>query len=313
MTEVSSPALATPAAPVSSMTGYARLAAVGCPTPNHTATWEIRAVNGRGLDIRFRLPHWLDRLEPALRERLKACQRGTITVSLDVRGTARETSLSINRPLIEEIVGLQKSLGPMVDQAPLRLTDLLGVRGVIESQAQAEASPSHEPDPAEDAALLDLFARTVEQFLTARRAEGTKLSDILHGQIAVIAETTAKARSAAEAQTHGVAERLHTRLAPLLGDTPPVPAERLAQEIALLAQKCDPSEEMDRLEAHCAAARSLLNEGGAIGRKLDFLAQEFNREANTLMSKAADLSVTQTGLALKTIIEQFREQVQNVE
>ncbi len=295
------------------MTGYARLAAVGCPTQSHTATWEIRAVNGRGLDIRFRLPHWLDRLEPALRTRLKACQRGTITVSLDLRGTTRDTNLTINRPLIEEIIGLQQALGALVDQAPLRLTDLLSVRGVIESPAQTDANPQNEPDPAEDTALLDLLARTVAQFLASRRAEGAKLSEILHGQIAGIAEHTAKARSAAEAQTHGVAERLHTRLAPLLGDSPPVPPERLAQEIALLAQKCDPSEEMDRLDAHCAAALSLLTEGGAIGRKLDFLAQEFNREANTLMSKAADLSVTQTGLALKTLIEQFREQVQNVE
>ena len=312
MTRASSAASPEPTAPVSSMTGYARQAAVGCPTPSHTATFEIRAVNGRGLDVRFRLPNWLDRLEPALRDKLKACQRGTITVSLDLRGAARESNLAINRPLIEEIVGLQKSLGDLVDQAPLRLTDLLSVRGVIESQ-QAENPALNEPSPVEDAALVALFVQAVDQFLTARRAEGAKLAEILRGQVATIAEMTAKARAAAEAQTHGVAERLHTRLAPLLGDTPPVPAERLAQEIALLAQKCDPSEEMDRLEAHCAAATALLDEGGAIGRKLDFLAQEFNREANTLMSKAADLSVTQTGLALKTVIEQFREQVQNVE
>ena len=302
---------ATAPAAVASMTGYARLAAVGCPTPAQTATWEIRAVNGRGLDIRFRLPHGLDRLEAALRERLKGCQRGTITVSLDLRGSARDTALTINRPLIDEIVALQKSLGALVDQSPLRLTDLLGVRGVIESQ-QAETAPT-EPDPAEDAALVDLFGKAVEQFEAMRRAEGAKLATILHGQVDTIAAITAQARSAAEAQTHGVAERLHTRLTPLLGDTPPVSAERLAQEIALLAQKCDPSEELDRLDAHCAAAKALLAEGGAIGRRLDFLAQEFNREANTLMSKAADLLVTQTGLALKTVIEQFREQVQNVE
>ncbi len=293
------------------MTGYARLAAVGCPTQSHSATWEIRAVNGRGLDIRFRLPQGFDRLEPMLREHLKLCQRGTITVSLDLRGTTREAAIAINRPLIEEIVGLQKLLGALVDQAPLRLTDLLTVRGVLETQP-SDPTPT-EPDPAADAALVDLFAKTVAQFQTVRRAEGEKLAAILRGQVEGIAQITAQARAAAEAQTHGVAERLHTRLAPLLGDAPPVPPERLAQEIALLAQKCDPSEELDRLDAHCAAALALLAEGGAIGRRLDFLAQEFNREANTLMSKAADLLVTQTGLALKTVIEQFREQVQNVE
>ncbi len=292
---------------VVSMTGFARGAgALG----DHSWTWEIRSVNARGLDVRFRLPSGLDVLEPGLREAVtKACRRGTINVALDLRRANVATPLRVNQAALEKLLALQATLGGRVDPAPPRLEALLGIRGLIE---EAEDAPV---DPAPlHAALAASFGPVLDELAGARGAEGGRLATLVSGHVDTVAQLTEDAAGASAMQPQIVAERLKRQLATLLEERAgTVAPDRLAAEVALIAARADVTEELDRLRAHVAAARGLIGEGGAIGRKLDFLAQEFNREANTLTSKANDIEVTRCGLALKNAIEQFREQVQNIE
>jgi uncharacterized protein (TIGR00255 family) len=292
---------------VVSMTGFARGAGA---LNDHSWAWEIRSVNARGLDVRFRLPSGLDALEPGLRDAVgKACRRGTINVALDLRRPAAAASLRINEAALERLLALQATLGDRVDRAPPRLDALLGIRGLIE-----EAEPAPVDEAPLHAALGASFAQVLEGLAGARAAEGARLEQMVSGHVDTIAQLTEEAAGASAMQPQIVAERLKRQLATLLDERAgSVAPDRLAAEVALIAARADVTEELDRLRAHVAAARGLLGEGGAIGRKLDFLAQEFNREANTLTSKANDIEVTRCGLALKNAIEQFREQVQNIE
>jgi uncharacterized protein (TIGR00255 family) len=296
------------AAGVVSMTGFAR---AGNTLADYSWTWEIRSVNARGLDVRLRLSPGLEALEPALREAVaRCCARGTVNVALDLKRTRAGAGFRINRVALDGLLALQAALGAQVDQAPPRLEALLGVRGLLE-EAEPETAPGD--DAALRAALLAGFERALAAFDGARRGEGTRLADIVGGHVATIATLTETAAGAAALQPAQVAERLKRQLAALLDDKVGIAPDRLAAEVALIAARADVTEELDRLRAHVAAARELIGGGGAIGRKLDFLAQEFNREANTLTSKSADIEVTRCGLALKTAIDQFREQVQNIE
>ena len=290
------------------MTGFAR---AGDTRGEHGWTWEIRSVNARGLDVRLRLPPGLEALEPALREAVaRRCTRGTINVALDLKRTRAAAGFRINRAALDGLLALQAALAPQVDPAPPRLEALLGLRGLLED-TEPEASPG---DDAElRAALLAGFERVLAAFDAARRGEGARLAEIVGGHVATIAALTETAAGAAALQPAQVAERLKRQLAGLLEDKAGIAPDRLAAEVALIAARADVTEELDRLRAHVAAARELIGAGGAIGRKLDFLAQEFNREANTLTSKSADIEVTRCGLALKSAIDQFREQVQNIE
>lgn len=306
---------------VTSMTGFARVDG-GTPSRGEDGvetawswSWEIRSVNAKGLDVRLRLPSVADAWEPIVRERASALlNRGSVSVNwtLERADRAATPELVINEAFLESVLGLQDRLearGLVFPTAP-SLDRLLAVRGVVDMvERSADATVLAQVAPA---ALGDLDA-ALAALVEARRREGRRLQDILVGHLDEIAELTARASTVAEAQPDALRQRIAGQLALLLQASPPVSEDRLAQELALLATKADVREETDRLTSHVAACRELLAEGGAIGRKLDFLCQELNREANTLCSKAIDLALTNIGVELKTRIERFREQIQNVE
>ncbi len=295
---------------LASMTGFARSeGAVSTPTPWSWA-WELRSVNGRGLELRFRLPGGFDALEPTLRDLAgKHLKRGNVTANLTIRReeTAR---LAPDPAAIEQALALATALAARIPGAPPpRAEALLALPGVMRPAAEAR----EEIGPDQLAAVRDGFATALTGLVAARRAEGTRLAAILGTQLAEI--TTLCTRAAAEAADQPAAQkaRMMEVVRALLAELPALPEERIAQEVAILAGKSDVREELDRLDAHLHAARALLAESDAIGRRFDFLVQEFNREANTLCSKSASVALTATGLALKATIEQLREQVQNVE
>jgi len=273
--------------------------------------WEVKSVNGRGLDIRLRTPPGYDSLEPAARmlaaERFR---RGNLQATLTMEPQEGARALRVDPEALAAAVRLAKQIADETGLAPARVDGLLALKGVIVqedftiSDAAARA--------ARDAAILESLAIALDALRRARRAEGTKLAAVLRGIMDQVDQLTKQASQLAAAQPVALRDRLAAQMKELLGNVP-LAEERLAQEVALLATRADVREELDRLQAHVHEARVLLDSGEAIGRKLDFLAQEFNREANTLCSKSADIQLTQTGLALKHAIDQFREQAQNVE
>lgn len=294
---------------IASMTGYAR---ADGSDGGLDWTWELRSVNGRGLDVRARLPAPFDRLDSDLRQRIAgALARGNVSVTLTVRTAVGEDSpVTVNEDLLARLMDVsRRHIEP--GDAPPRPELLLGVRGVVEL-AQADARPADLEVPA-DAMLASLSAALVA-LVAARREEGARLHDVLADRIAAVSREVADLRAIADRQTMSLRDRYHQQIAELLdGQASPVPDERLAHEVALLATKADIREELDRLDAHVAQAETLLASGEPSGRRLDFLCQELNREANTICSKAADLQVTRAGLELKAVIDQIKEQVQNVE
>ncbi len=293
---------------VASMTGFAR-----CEGGDEalTWTWEVKSVNARGLDIRCRVPSGMEALEARARAAVpKVCARGNVTVSLNVDRGERGARLQVNRELLDQLVRLTRELKEEVDAAPPRLDGLLAVRGVLETVEDSEAP---EAKAAREAKLAEDLDAALADLAEARRAEGAHLRGVAHAHLDEIARLTAQARETASAQPEALRERLRRQIRDILDAEPNLPEERLAQEVALIAAKADVREELDRLDAHDTAARELLEQGGAIGRRLDFLCQEFNREANTLCAKAQDVELTRIGLALKNRVEQLREQVQNIE
>ena len=296
-----------------SMTGFATRKGQGA---GHGWTWDLRAVNGKGLDLRLRVPDWIDGLEAALRAELgRALGRGNVSLSLKVaRDGAGEGSdaLRINPAALTavlralgEVEAAAMSAGVTLAQATA--ADVLAVRGVLDQSAVDEDTA-----PLRAAILADLPPLLTE-FNAMRAAEGAALQGVIVAQLDRIEALTAGARHEAEARREATAAALKDALAKVIANTDGVDEARLTQELALIAVKNDVTEEMDRLTAHVAAARALLAEGGPVGRKFDFLMQEFMREANTLCSKAQALTLTRIGLDLKTVIDQMREQVQNVE
>ena len=292
---------------LSSMTGFAR-ASGGAGAS--VWSWEVRSVNGRSLDIRCRLPAGMERLDPAVRGAVAArLRRGSVTVGLRLGQAPGEAAMRVNRAWLDELVALAAEYRAHEGIAPPRLDGLLALRGVIES---AEASDDQDA-AGDDGAMLETLDAALGELERERRAEGAALAAALAQQIEEIAALTRRAETLAPTRLEAHGERLRAHVAALLDAGAPVPEERLAAELALLAVKIDVTEEIDRLASHCAAATRYLEADGAVGRKLDFLAQEFNREANTLCSKASDAALTDTGLALKAAIDRFREQAQNVE
>jgi len=291
------------------MTGFAR--AEGRDADFHWI-WEVKSVNGRSLDVRCRVPSGMDGLEPiaraAVAERLR---RGNVTVALTLIRGAKPAKVRINREVLAQLIEVVKELESAVEAAPPRLDGLLAVRGVV------DVIEEEDEDEAARQARLDRLAATLGEALEAlrgmRAAEGARLAAVVRGHLDEIERLREAAAGCAAAQPDMLRERLRAQVAALLETVPALPEERLAQEAALLIAKGDVREELDRLAAHVAAARDLMAEPGAVGRKLDFLCQEFNREANTLCSKSTDVELTRIGLALKAAIEQLREQVQNIE
>ncbi|MBP6735929.1 MAG: YicC family protein [Rhodobacteraceae bacterium] len=296
-----------------SMTGFAARKGQGA---GHSWVWDIRSVNGKGLDLRLRVPDWIDGLELALRGELgRALQRGNVSLTLKVMrdglGDGGE-GLRVNRPALSAVLAAlgeveAAALAAGVTLAQATAADVLAVRGVLDTSAVET-----DTTPLRAAILADLPALLAE-FAQMRAAEGAALKTVIAGQLDQIARLTAEAGTEAAARRDAAAGALRDALTRVLANADGVDETRLAQELALIAVKNDVQEELDRLAAHVTAARALLEEGGPVGRKFDFLMQEFMREANTLCSKAQALALTRIGLDLKTVIDQMREQVQNVE
>lgn len=284
---------------VRSMTAFGR-AEVNYSTG--TAVWEMRSVNHRYLEPHFRLPEAARALEPKLRELLrKNLNRGKVEMTLNLKANSGEvTGLQINQALVEELVRAAMQVTP--ESQPLNPLEVLKWPGVI-------AEP--ETDTAEQArAILDGFQQALAQVVDNREREGAELAGFIEARIKGIGEQVAKVRALLPQILQNQREKLKTRLQELLEE---IDKDRIEQEIALLAQKADVDEELDRLDAHITETRRVLKNGGPIGRRLDFLMQEFNREANTLSSKAVVTDTTQAAVELKVLIEQMREQVQNIE
>ncbi|MDP6953999.1 MAG: YicC/YloC family endoribonuclease [Alphaproteobacteria bacterium] len=288
------------------MTGFARCQG---HHQGHDWVWEIKSVNNRGLDLRCRLGQGNDALEPELRRRLSEhVTRGSISVGLVARRAAAVAPMRLNRAFLTEMAAETRALADELALPPPGLDALMALPGAIEPEAEQEDAVE-----ARHAAMLTGFDTAVAALCEARRDEGARLAEVLEALLAEIADGTEQAAASAEAQPAALRARLEAQLGELSEAVPALPEERLAQEVALLAAKADIREEIDRLHAHVAAARDLLAEGGAIGRRLDFLCQEFNREANTLCSKSSDVALTAIGLDLKAAVDRLREQVQNVE
>ena len=293
-------------APVASMTGFAR---AGGQVDGIAWAWELRSVNGRTLELRFRLPQSWDNLEATWRVMAgKVLKRGNVTANLAIKRPS-ETRLELDPVALEQVLRIATDLHRRIpDSLPPSAEALLSLPGVLR---QAQADQQEESVAAAD--VQAGFAAALTDLVASRQAEGKRLAAVLKDQLADVAILCADATEQAAGQPAAQRTRMLDNLQNLLRETPSLPEERIAQEVAMLASRSDVREELDRLSSHIAAAHDLLREGANIGRKLDFLVQEFNREANTLCSKSASAALTATGLKLKAAIEQIREQVQNVE
>ncbi|HEY3149259.1 MAG TPA: YicC/YloC family endoribonuclease [Dongiaceae bacterium] len=293
---------------IASMTGFARRQG---SLDDFLWAWELKCVNGRNLDVRCRFPAGFDGLDGFVRaacaERLK---RGNLSVTLTTDDKQSAPTFRINEAALAQITRLLDSLAGKINAAPPRLDGLIGLKGVLEIEEQ-EVAP--EASERRIQAMQADFVACLVDLQQARLEEGKKLATITRQHLKEIERLGKAAAGSAAVQPAALRERLAKQIAELLPPVVTLPEERLAQEVALLAAKADVREELDRLNAHVAAVRGLLDQGGAIGRRLDFLCQEFNREANTLCSKADDLALTNLGIELKAAIEQLREQAQNIE
>jgi len=295
--------------PLTSMTGFADARGL------HGTLrwrWETKSVNGRGLDLRFRAPLGYEGLESGARtlasERFK---RGSLQIVLTAAADDAGRGFRVDPVALAEAVRLAKRVADETGLEPARVDGILALKGVV---AQEEnAALNDEARMARDAAMLESLAGAYDLLTRARSNEGAKLEAIILRQIGEIERLTIEARALALQQPFILRERMMAQLKELIAPGSTVPEERVAQEIAILASRADLSEELDRLTAHCQEARALIAARDPAGRKLDFLAQEFNREANTLCAKSSDIQLTHVGLALKAVIDQLREQVQNVE
>ncbi|MEP4377638.1 MAG: YicC/YloC family endoribonuclease [Alphaproteobacteria bacterium] len=291
------------------MTGFARTAG---QDDLYAWTWEGRSVNARGLDVRCRVPNGYEAVEQAVRAAAaKMFQRGNITVGVSLERVGQtSTRFRINRDLLDQVQTLRAELGDAIADTPPTIDGLLSIRGMLEPVDVVE---DEDMRAARETAMVASGQDMLTALAGARAGEGQRLDEIMTGHLDVLTSLTQEAAGATATQPAAIRERLSVLVEELLGADPKLPEERLAQEAAVLVGKADIREELDRLAVHVAAVRELLDDGAAVGRRLDFLCQELNREANTLCSKSADVELTRIGLAMKATIEQFREQVQNVE
>lgn len=294
--------------PLQGMTGFARYS-----TQHESAniSWEIKSVNGKGLDCRFRLPTGFESIELQARKLLAECfKRGNFQASLTVEQAARQSSLVVNEALLDDLVRIAKRLQQDYGLATSTAEGFLSLRGVLEAP-QEVADP--EQQMALAVAMLGGFQEALRIIQTHRADEGKALGQLLSGYIDTMEALVVRARNDPQRSLEAIRSRLAAQVAALMDANGSLDEGRLHAEAAFLATKADIQEELDRLDFHIASARELLKEGGAVGRQLDFLSQEFNREANTLCSKSNAPSVTTVGLELKVVVDQFREQVQNLE
>ena len=293
---------------LSSMTGFARGQGVA---GTYAWSWEIKSVNAKGLDLRFRLPGGWDAIEvPARARAAEKLSRGTIYANLTVMRQGVQPAVKINEPVLAAVLSTLKGLSGKVDAAPPSLDGILSLKGVIEVSDTDEREEEHR---AAEAAIIAGFERALAALTAMRRSEGDVLGRVLSARLDEIAGLAARAEAAPGRKPDAIKARLAEQVANLLSASERFDSDRLHQEAILLAAKADIREELDRLAAHVAQAKKLLADGAAVGRKLDFLAQELHRESNTLTAKANDVELTKIGLELKSVVEQFREQVQNLE
>jgi uncharacterized protein (TIGR00255 family) len=292
-----------------SMTGFARVEGT---SGRYRWAWELRSVNGKGLDVRSRLPQGQEYLETDLRRLVgERLARGNLQVGLSLSVSENRVEAVLNHDALNAVLALRDQLGPeILDPAPLRLDTLLSIRGLIDMR---EAVDDEDAVAKRDADILAGLGDAVTALATMRETEGAALRAILEDQITRIEALALQIEADPSRSPEEIARRLEAQLASLMDTTSGLDRDRLHQEIALIATKADLREEIDRLKAHVTAARELLSVGGPVGRKLDFLAQEFNRESNTICSKSNAVAVTAAGIELKVVIDQFREQVQNLE
>jgi len=289
---------------LASMTGFAR---VSGEDARAQWVWEARSVNGKGLDVRLRLPTGWDRLDPLARAAApKRFKRGNVSVTLELRTRQAAGRLAVNEALLQTLIARCEAAG----ESP-RLDRLLQVRGVVEPAEEADAEEAETEARAQ--ALAAALEEALDALAAARAEEGARVQTVIEAQLDEIERLTEAAAACADAQPAAIRDRLARQIEELSQGRGGLDPERAAQEAAALAVKADVREELDRLRGHIEAARALVAEGAAVGRRFDFLCQEFNREANTLASKSSALALTRIGLDLKAVIDQLREQVQNIE
>lgn len=291
---------------ISGMTGFGRADGV---LGEWSWTVEARSVNGRSLEVRFRGPPGLDGLERATREQAQSrFQRGQLSVGVQAKRVESAGAVRLNLAQLERYLAAGAPYLARGEVAPPSLDGLMALKGVIETE---DAVEDPEARAELEAAITASIGQALDGLLAARRQEGAALEGVLAGFLDRIAELVAAAEGTAAEQPAAIKDRFARRMAELIGEN--APEDRIVQEAAALATRADVREELDRLAGHVTAARQLLGSDGGVGRRLDFLTQEFMREANTLCSKSASAALTSTGLDLKAVIDQFREQVQNVE
>jgi uncharacterized protein (TIGR00255 family) len=293
---------------LSSMTGFARSHGV-CGA--YAWSWELKSVNAKGLELRLRLPPGWDAIEVPVRTlAAEKLSRGNVYANLTVNREGVAPVVRVNEPVLAAILSAMKNLSGKIDAAKPTLDGVLGLKGVIEVLDEEE---SEEARQAAEREIVAGFGQALAGLGEMRRHEGGALGAILSARLGEIAALTARAEAMPGRTPEAIRKRLAEQVAALLETPGRFDSDRLNQEAILLATKADIREELDRLSAHVVQARKLLSGGGAVGRRLDFLAQEFNREANTLCSKSNDVELTNIGLELKSAVEQFREQIQNLE
>jgi uncharacterized protein (TIGR00255 family) len=295
--------------PLNSMTGFARSDGSDDMV---SWVWEAKSVNGRGLDIRCRLPGGMDQIDAKARARITALfSRGSINLNLQTQRKSGDVEYSVNRELLSRLIDVAAEFTDTPGVEAARIDGLFAVRGVVETREQEDEDKDVTERRFEEV-LLSL-EDVLQSLIVARQEEGARIGEVLKQQIDEIEGLSKAARVCAAAQPDAIRARLKEQVNAILEAGLQADPDKIIQEAAVLAVKSDIREEIDRLDAHVAAARELLAEGGVIGRRLDFLSQEFNREANTLCSKAPDNELTRIGLDLKTVIDRLREQVQNIE
>jgi uncharacterized protein (TIGR00255 family) len=293
---------------LSSMTGFARSHGACGP---YAFEWELKSVNAKGFDLRMRLPPGWDELESFAKKRAsEVLSRGTVYANFNVKRTNALSTVRVNEDVLASIVRIAGTLAGKIDAVAPSVDGLLSIKGVIEV---VEPESNEDEDKAAKAAAAKAFDEALDNLVAMRRREGASLGQILGQRLDEIEGLAKKAEAAPGRKPEAVRARLAEQVAALLETTDRFDADRLNQEALLIAAKADIREELDRIASHLSQARELIGKGGPIGRRLDFLAQEFHREVNTACSKSNDLELTNTGLEMKSVVEQFREQVQNLE
>jgi uncharacterized protein (TIGR00255 family) len=293
---------------LSSMTGFARRPGVSGP---YAFVWELKSVNAKGLDVRLRMPPGWDAIEAPVRARAaERLSRGTVYANLTIERQGVAMTVKINDTVLDAVLDAIDRIKPRIGAAPPTVEGILGLKGVIDV---SEAEESEEQRGTAEAAVVAGFVAALDDLSSARHEEGAALARTLTARLDEITALTARAEAVPGRQPDAIRARLAEQIAALMTANERLDPDRLHQEAVLLASKADIREELDRLVAHVAQARKLIGGGGAVGRRLDFLSQELNRESNTLCAKASDVALTNIGLELKTVVEQFREQVQNLE